>query len=1118
MSNFSHIQTKLQQFITKYYKNELLKGLILFCSFGLLYFIFTLFIESVFWLQPFARTVLFWLFILVEFFFLAKYILQPIAKLIRLQKGISLESAAILVGKHFKEVDDKLLNVLQLQQESNQSDLLLASIEQKSESLEPIPFKKAIDFTTNKKYLKYLFIPILIWLVTIISGNNKLFSDSYQRVVHHQTAYQPPAPFVFILDENFNVIEGKPLIIHIRTEGKTAPEDVKIYFQNQNYYTQNKGLNEFEYSFSAIYNSISFYVESNGIQSKEYQINVIPTPTITSFEMQLDYPSYTQKKDELIQNTGNAIVPQGTKITWKLKGRNTDEVSFYAKDSSYFDLKSSNEFEFKKKILRKLEYQIATSNSQLQNYESLNFAVDIIKDNYPKIEVKSDIDSITRGPVQFVGQVSDDYALSKLQMVYYDKTNPQIKSNFQIKIKSSSFEEFYYIFPEGIELHDGIDYELYFEVFDNDAVNGKKSTKSTTFSYYKKTESELKEQLLEDQKESISELEKSIEKNKEVEDEFQKLQDELQNKSEMNWNDQKKLEQFMQRQEQYENMMQRQTEEINQDLKEQPKSKNQELENKKKEIQKRLEEAKELAKQEKLREELKKLAEKLNKEELTEKLKKLTENNRQNERNLERILELTKRFYVEQKANQIQEKLEELAKKQDELSDKKENSSEQQKELNKEFDDIKKDLDDLDKENNGLQKPMDLPKTEKEEKAIDQDQNEATEKLEESESTEEEKTEDSEKSSSENKKSASKKQKSASKKMKQMSQKMQQSMQAMQGESMDEDIEMLRAVLENLLAFSFQQEDLMKGFSEIDNAHPDFSNKLKQQHVLKEYFEHIDDSLYTLSMRQPKIGTKIFKDLSDAHYHLDEALNHFTENQFDVGVSDQQFVMTAANNIAYLLSNILDSMQNTNPSMGQGKGDSFGLPDIIQKQEDAIGKMEEGMKNGKKPGDKDGEKGSKGKKGEGQNGQQSGDGQGEQMSGELYKIYKQQVQLRQLLEDALKDKKGLGNGAGEEALKQMEQLEQDLLEKGFTNETLQKMMQIKYQLLKLQEAAQEQGIDTKRKSDTNKTQFENKSIKDIGTEKLWFNQNEILNRQSLPLQPQYKKKVQEYFKANDSIQ
>ena len=197
MSNFNHIQEKLQQFIRKYYLNELIKGSILFISFGLIYFMCTLFIEHFLWLQPLARTVLFWLFILVEIGLLTNYIFVPLFKLSGVRKGLSLDEASRLIGTHFKEVDDKLLNVLQLKNESNQSELLLASIEQKSIELVPVPFKKAINFSGNKAYIRYLIVPILIWGVVYVSGNINLFNESYDRVVNHQTAYEPPAPFSF---------------------------------------------------------------------------------------------------------------------------------------------------------------------------------------------------------------------------------------------------------------------------------------------------------------------------------------------------------------------------------------------------------------------------------------------------------------------------------------------------------------------------------------------------------------------------------------------------------------------------------------------------------------------------------------------------------------------------------------------------------------------------------------------------------------------------------------------------------------------------------------------------------------------------------------------------------
>ena len=106
MNNFNNIQTKLEQFIAKYYTNELIKGAILFFSIGLLYFLATLLIEHFLWLNSTGRTLLFWLFIAVELFLFIKFIAIPISRLLKLQKGIDYLDASKIIGNHFPEVND----------------------------------------------------------------------------------------------------------------------------------------------------------------------------------------------------------------------------------------------------------------------------------------------------------------------------------------------------------------------------------------------------------------------------------------------------------------------------------------------------------------------------------------------------------------------------------------------------------------------------------------------------------------------------------------------------------------------------------------------------------------------------------------------------------------------------------------------------------------------------------------------------------------------------------------------------------------------------------------------------------------------------------------------------
>jgi hypothetical protein len=99
----------------------------------------------------------------------------------------------------------------------------------------------------------------------------------------------------------------------------------------------------------------------------------------------------------------------------------------------------------------------------------------------------------------------------------------------------------------------------------------------------------------------------------------------------------------------------------------------------------------------------------------------------------------------------------------------------------------------------------------------------------------------------------------------------------------------------------------------------------------------------------------------------------------------------------------------------------------------------------------------------------------------------------------------------------MEQLENELLDKGFNAATLQKMQTLNYELLKLQSAALEQGRENKRTSTTNLSDYEKRKAKELIYKKLFYNQTEILNRQSLPLQQNYKKKVREYFSQPQKI-
>lgn len=1127
MSTFNIIQQKLEEFIKKYYTNELIKGAILFFAIGLLYLLITLLVEYFLWLNPLGRRVLFWAFVIVELGLFVRFIAFPLAKLFKLQKGIDYEEASKIIGNHFPQVNDKLLNVIQLNQNQRESELLAASIDQKATELQPVPFKSAVNFKKNAKYLKYAAIPVLVFLLFSVLGGMDIFSSSYKRVVHYDTAFEPPAPFSFIvMNDDLNAVENKPFNLKIRTEGTAIPENASINYNGETYYLQQTAPGLFEYTFQQPVESIDFSLKANKVTSREYTLDVVKTPSLLNFEMVLDYPSYTGKRDEILKSTGNATIPEGTRVKWNVATKNTKAVTLKTADTSFSFASKGENFNFEKGVYNKLDYAITTSNEKLKDYENLAFTLNVVKDQFPEIEVQSKQDSTNTQRVFFLGQISDDYGLTKLRLVYFPEGDEKQAKTQALPLNKTNFDQFTYTFPGNLALDEGVAYEYYFEVFDNDAIHNYKSSKSGIYSFRKLTKNELEDEQLQNQQDAIKGLDKSLEELKDRKQTLEELSRTQKEKNELNYNDKKKLENFIQRQQKQEEMMKNFSKEMKEELENfQPENKEQDPF--KEDLQKRLEENEEqLKKNEKLLDELEKLQDKIQKEELTEKLEKLSKQNKNQEKNLEQLLELTKRYYVEKKAEKLAEELYELGEEQEKLADKSENENtkEAQEELNEKFEEYKKQMDELQKENEGLKKPMDIPEDKPTEQQIDQEQQQATDKLEEQKPSE-----------------AGKNQKKAGQKMKQMSKSMQMQMQSGQSETIEEDVKMLRQIVDNLVVFSFQQEDLMEVFKKIEYGNPIFGKKLNIQNDLKINFEHIDDSIFALSLRQPMIGSQINTSLTEIQYNIEKSLERLAQNETRQGIGKQQYTVTGANDLAVMLSDILSNMQmQMAMSMGSGSGKGkpmpgsggggFQLPDIIEKQESLSEKMKEGMKKGKKGskgqgegnGEQEGSGDGNGQNGEnGKNGQQGdkkgsekeGNGDSEEMNGEIFEIYKQQQELRNQLQDRL-SKEGLKGNAGN-LLKKMEGIEQQLLDKGFNENTLQQMLNLKYELLKLDKADLEQGQESRRESRTNKRDFQNNSRLSPEDIKKYFNTTEILNREALPLRQDYKNKVQEYFKESN---
>ena len=1124
-SNYQSLIEKLDGFIRKYYKNHLLRGLIYSIGLVLLFFVAVTVLEYYAHFNSIVRTILFYSFVAATGFVVVKYIATPLSKLYMLGKIISHEEAANIIGKHFSNVQDKLLNVLQLQNEStlssSHSELIEASINQKTKELNPVPFNSAIDLTENKKYLKYALIPTLLIAVILFSAPS-IIKDGTKRLVQHSDYFEKESPFQFVItNSDLRTLAQQDFELNVKITGDEVPDVVFVEIDGNEFKLNKENIVNFNYVFKNVQKNIHFNLAADGFKSKEYELVALPNPLLLNFDISLAYPKYLNKKDEVFNNTGDLVVPSGTKISWTFKTQNTNQLRLNFNDTSFaVPVASENVFNYSVRLFRDKTYSVSTSNQFLKSKDSVTYTINVIPDAYPQINVEEKKDSNATKRIYFRGDVKDDYGFSKLTFNYrfisntdssstenLKKITPQASAIAVSKVTTQDQFSHYWDMSElGVSPGDQIEY--YFEVWDNDGVNGNKSSRSQKMIFKAPTLKELAESTDKNNTKIKDDLEESIRQAKDVQKELADLQRKVAEKKNLSYDEKKKLQALLEKQKE----LQKKVENIkNENLQNnQKQSEYKQLDEKIMEKQKQLEELFDKVMTPELKEkyaELQKLLEKLDKEKIQEALEKMKLDNKDIMKELDRNLEIFKQLEVEQKIQENIDKLNDLSKKEDALSKKSEDKNADSKEqkakqddLNKKFDALQKDMKALEKKNSEMEEPKKMEDTQQKQDEIQKDMQKSSDQL-----------------SDNKKKDAAKSQKDAAKKMQELSQQMEQMQQQEQQEQQGEDINKLRDILENLIHLSFGQEALMSDLSKTKTNDPQFYKLNQKQKKLQDDAKMIEDSLLALSKRNPKIKADVNREISAINMNMDKAVVDIAEaqtpsmdgkNHKQEAASRQQFAMTSINNLALMLNEALSAMQAEAKKPGKpgsgscskpgGKGQKPSMANMRAMQEalnQQIKKLKEGMeKGGNKPGNKPG----------------MGNGG---MSQELAKLAAQQAAIRQEIQKMsdMINKNGNGAGGMSKIAEIMEETETDLVNKMLSQETINRQEEILTRLLESEKAEKEREMDEKRQSNETKNVYLSNPNDFLEYNTIKQKETELLKTVPPSLSPFFKIKVTQYF-------
>lgn len=1112
MSSFDDLINQIDAFIRKFYKNQMLKGLLLFLIIFLFTFLMVTGLEYIGRFNSFIRAVLLFSFLGLNGYVLVRYFMIPLMKLFSFGERINRYQAAKIIGDFFPSIDDKLLNTLQLQETSKESpaniDFLKASVQQNSKQLNVFSFTSAIDYSQNRRFLKY-FIPILFTVVLIGISFPSLFTEGSQRLIKYSQVFERSPDFSFeIQNKSLIVEEGESLeidVVLIPLPGKALPERVYVESDEGTFLMNKKESNRATYTFRNLSKNTNFRFTALNAVSKTHQINIINRTSLGHLKVDIEYPKYIERANESIDYPGDLILPAGSKLTWNGTTKNTKSLKIALGDS-ILSFHNEEGFRFHHTTLTSENVVFVLENESVEKYDSLLFRVEVIKDEYPSISIQQTEDSLIKNKLFFEGNVSDDYGLTNVIFTYEieKKSGEKIKNSIGVPGiigRRSPFSMTFNIDELNLELEDRVHY--FFTVYDNDGVNGPKATKSSVFQYNSPSLQELFEKRTDDKDKAKEDLMELMRESREFQEEMNRLKMELLNSKQPSWQHQQQLKNLQKQQESLQQKIQETKEKLKSSFEEKTQLSPQD--EKLLEMQKQLEEMLDALMDEELKElleELQNLMDSQMDKDLLQKLEDSEQSAEDMERQLDRTLEMLKRMDVEERVKDLQNTLEELSKEQNELKnqiDEKmsmEEALSEQEDLNEKFEEMKEQLSDMLEKNEELKRPFSFEGLEDLMDNISDDMEKAKENL------------GKEKGSD-----AQQKQKEASEKMQDAAAQMKAQMQASEQQQNEEDYHAIRALIENLIRMSFDQERNMEAFRTTDAFDPYFIELGREQRTIMDNLSPIKDSLRALAARIPQISSFIEQEVGSIEKQYRYLPEHIGEREKPELLTKQQFAMTNINNLALFMNEALEAaqsgMQGGEPNdgedgqpgegspgegqpgkSGQGQeGDLNGLKEMIKNQ------LEQ-MKQGNQPG-----------------GQQPG-GVLPMNAQEAAKMAAEQSAMRQRLQELREQLNKDGSGDGNQLNKLLEELEkqqEELINKNWTNELIDRQQEILTRLLESENALRERGWDEEREGTKGKDEDFGNQIEFLEYKNQKEKQIELLRTLDPSFSRYYKEKANEYF-------
>lgn len=510
--SYKQFVEKLNAYSRKFYFYQLIRGLLLFLVLFICYYILISFLEYINYFNPGFKLVIIIFTVFFTLLVFYYFVLLPLIKLFGIGKRVTYTDISVRLSLAFPDISDKLINIVELHNESNlnySSDLVEASIEQKISELRIYQFSDSIRFKDLRK-ITLLFLGVFFVVVATFIEFPDFYRQTSVRLIHYTQKFDKPAPYFFKLENpKLEFISGESVELKLHCIGKNLPDMMYVNIGGNNFLMNRKG-DFYYYTIDNLNSSISIFFTDKVYISDFYNISVINKPFISSFELVIQPPAYTNLPIEKLQSIGDVKIVSGSTLKWLFRTSDTDSLYLSFSDSSKVIANQLNQyFDVQKTVHSDLAYKVFVKNSKIKEGGSLFYKIKVVNDLYPEIKAVQLTDSLDFKVRHFKGSIIDDFGFNKLE--FHISTEGRDSSFVVPFVPFMLSQDFYYSFNFESVSGIGKSFKYYFTVYDNDMLNGFKKSVSETFTFNFPDYKEIAERENSDQNKIESLIKKSNE-------------------------------------------------------------------------------------------------------------------------------------------------------------------------------------------------------------------------------------------------------------------------------------------------------------------------------------------------------------------------------------------------------------------------------------------------------------------------------------------------------------------------------------------------------------------------------------------------------------------------------